>query len=377
MKKYVFKKRIKRFLIYIFDVIGYMIFFPFKLFRKKIINPRKILVMRIDQIGDMVQALPFFDILNKKYKEALIYVLCTKQTEFLLKQRNDIKKIFTIENSWFYKEKKVNLKEIMLLIKELRKEKIDFAFDLRGDLRNILLLFFSGIKNIYGYGCAGGGFLLDIEKPYDREMHEIDKNLFLIDEKTGNEVNMNFNIPEKSKTGIENFLKENNIDETYKKIVIHPFSRAKAKLWDFKKFNDLINKIEKNHRVKIFIIGSKEEKIYSEKFIYNQNIIDCIGKFDIETVIELINKSDIFIGCDSSLQYFAAYLNKKTAVIYGYTVNNIRWRPKVKKENFIGFSKPVECGPCELDKCPEDKNHQCMEIITVDEVYEAIKVWLN
>jgi len=364
-------------LMAIFDLIGYIIFFPFKLFRKRIINPQKILVVRLDQIGDMTQVLPFFDALSKKYKDAAIYVLCAKQTEFLLKQRNDIKKIFTIENSWFYKEKKVNLKEIYFLIKEIRKEQIDLAFDLRGDLRNIFLLFFSGIKNIYGYGCAGGGFLLDIEKPYDREMHEIDKNLFLIDEKAGDEIKINFIIPGKNKKEIEEFFKKENIDDTYKKIIIHPFSRSKAKLWGFQKFNQLINRISSNNRVKIFIVGSREEKIYSKKFIFNQDIIDCIGKFEIWSTIELIKRADTFIGCDSTLQYFAAYSNKKTAVIYGYTANYQRWLPKVKKENFIGFSKPVKCGPCELDECPENKKHQCMEIITVDEVYEAIKKWIN
>lgn len=376
MKKYVFKKRIKRFLMALFDIAGYIIFFPFKFIKKKVKNPQKILIVRLDQIGDMVQALPFLNAIRKKYKDARIYVLCAKQTEFLLKERKDIEKIFVMENSWFYKEKKVNLKEIFNLIKELKKEKIDIAYDLRGDLRNILLLFLSGVKNIIGYGCAGGGFLLDCEKRYDRDMHEIDKNLFLIDEKSGEKVVMDFLIPEKNKEEINKFLMEMGIEKYHKKIVIHPFSRAKARLWDFRKYNELIAKILNRKEIKIFIVGSKDEQSYSNEFLFNNNIINCIGKFEIQSVIELIRNSDIFIGCNSSLQYFAAYSNIKTCVIYGSSTPYIRWLPKVKNENFVAFSKPVDCGPCELDRCPENKGHKCMKLITVDEVYDTIKKWM-
>ncbi len=378
MKKYVFKKWIKRFLMLIFDSLGYLFYLPFKKLRKKIFLPSKILVVRLDQIGDMVQALPFFDAIKKKYPDAEIYALCAKQTEFLLKNKNEIKEVFTIENSWFYKERKINLKEILQIIKKIRKEKIDIAFDLRGDLRNILLLFLSGVKNICGYGCAGGGFLLDCEKRYERDMHEIDKNLFLIDEKADDHIKLEFVTSSEDKAIINEFFKKNCISKKHKKIVIHPFSRAKTKLWGFNKFKGLIDKILKNKNIKIFITGSESERIYAKEFIYNENIIDCIGgEFKIKTAIELIKNSDIFIGCDSSLQYFAAYSGKKTAVIYGFVLNNKRWLPKVNKENFVGFSKPVNCGPCELEECPKEKAHRCMEIITVDEVYNAIKNWIE
>jgi len=373
MKKYVFKKLWKKFIVWIFDILGYVVFFPFRLFKKKEIIPEKILVVRLDQIGDMIQALPFVEKLKSKYRSANIYILCARETKFLIEGNENIDKIFVMENSWFYKEKKINFKEIFTLIAELKKENIDVAYDLRGDLRNILLLFFSGIKYIFGYGCAGGGFLLSKEKRYFRDMHEIDKNLNLIDEKSEEEIKIDFKIPEKNIIELRNFFEEYKIKKEDKKIVIHPFSRAPAKMWGIDKFFGLINKIDS--KAKIFIVGSMEDRKYIDNIKLKENVFDCVGKFDIRTTIELIKNCDIFIGCDSGLQYFAAYSGLKTCVIYGFTANYLRWKPKVKKENFIGFSKPVECGHCELEKCSQT-THKCMEIISVDEVHNSIKKWL-
>lgn len=84
MKKYVFKNPWKKFIIGIFDIFGYIIFFPLRLFRKKSFIPEKILVVRLDQIGDMIQALPFIEKLKNKFNSASIYFLCAKETKFLI-----------------------------------------------------------------------------------------------------------------------------------------------------------------------------------------------------------------------------------------------------------------------------------------------------
>jgi ADP-heptose:LPS heptosyltransferase len=45
-------------------------------------------------------------------------------------------------------------------------------------------------------------------------------------------------------------------------------------------------------------------------------------------------------------------------------------------ENIISFSKPVACGPCEKRSCVMEK-HECMDIITVEEVFDAVKAWIT
>jgi ADP-heptose:LPS heptosyltransferase len=377
ISKYIFKKSWKIFIVFIIDLLGFFIFLPYKIYhyfyRPKI---KSILVIRLDQIGDVIQALPFFERIKNKFAGAKIYALVSKQTSFILESNKNIYKIFTFENSWFYKNYKINLFEIFSVINKLKKEKIDMTFDLRGDFRNIILSFLIGSKKICGYGCTGGAFLLTDEKKYFRDMHEIDKNLLLISEKSDNIIKIDFPTSDYNINEIKEFFNTQKLSDKIKKIVIHPFAGTKAKLWGFNNFQMLINKILQNHKnVKIFIIGSKEDKLYENFFIWNEATINCIGKFSLQSIIELIKRCDIYIGCDSGPQYFAAYSNKKTYIIYGYISNHLRWKPKIAEENFIGFSKPVDCGYCELEICP--RKNKCMNIITPNEVYTKIHSELN
>ncbi len=369
MASYVYKKQWKKALFATIDVCGKIAFFPSNRFRKKP-TPKKILVVRLDQIGDVIQTIPFFEKLKKKYPNSLIHTLITKHSEFLLKNNPNINQIITVPSSWFYEDKKTSVFQLWSLIK---KEKYDTAFDLRGDIRNIALLRLAGIKWIIGYPATGGGFFLDETRKYNREDHEIDKNLTLIDENAAEDLKFDFPIPQNDQKIASQIVGMNNRS----KIVIHPFSRASARMWGINNFKKLIHKLVSNDNVTVYVIGAKDEMAFASQFKWNNNIINCIGKTSLYTSIALIKQADVFIGNNSGPQYFAAYSGIKTCVIFGYTDNYLRWQPKVKKGNFIPISIPVDCGFCELMECNNEKGHLCMQAITVDMVYDHIKQWLG
>jgi ADP-heptose:LPS heptosyltransferase len=333
--------------------------------------------MRIDQMGDVIQTLPFFEKLAKKYPGAEIYALTAKPSRFLLENKPFIKKVFSIESSWFYKDRKIKLQEVLGLIKELKNEKIDLAFDLRGDIRNIFFLFLSGAKKICGYGCAGGGFLLDCKIDYDRGEHEIDKNLKLIGEPpVAEELKFDFFVPEADKKTVDDLFAENCISGNGKIITMHPFTLHKAKMWGIKRYDELMQNFIREHgNVRVLVIGSEAEKKFEDEFTWPEKSFNLIGKTNIFQTIEIIKRSDIFVGNDSGPQYFAAYSGVKTAIIYGSSTPYARWLPKVKKDNFIAISKKLECQNCELPEC-DRQNHECMDIITVEEVYDILQRWL-
>ncbi|MBP7792325.1 MAG: glycosyltransferase family 9 protein [Candidatus Goldbacteria bacterium] len=374
---YVFKNKWKSMFILVIDVLGTIFFYPVKIFKKTEKSEiKKILVIRLDQMGDVIQTFPFFEALKNKYPSSEIYALVAKETAVLLKNNKNVNKTYVMENSWFYQGKKIKAGETLNLIKNLKKEKIDVAFDLRGDFRNIVFSFLCGAQRIYGYGCTGGSFLLTDKKKYVRDMHEIDKNLNLISEKAGDILTMDFMTDVENSIEIEKFLADKNVSSFTKKVVIHPFVGTQSKLWGFHNFSSLMKKIARNSKnVKFFVIGSHQERKYENEFEWNDYTINCIGIFSLPSTVELIKKCEIYVGCDSGPQYFAAYSGKKTCIIYGDVSNYLRWKPKVQEENFIAVSTPVDCGNCELETCPPKKGHKCMNVITPDEVYEKIKNW--
>ncbi|HNZ28979.1 MAG TPA: hypothetical protein PKJ42_03205, partial [Candidatus Goldiibacteriota bacterium] len=84
MRKYVFKKAWKRAVMAAMDAVGSALFYFYKMVRKKG-KSKRILVVRLDQLGDMIQALPFFSELRRQNSGYEIHALCVKDCAFLLK----------------------------------------------------------------------------------------------------------------------------------------------------------------------------------------------------------------------------------------------------------------------------------------------------
>jgi ADP-heptose:LPS heptosyltransferase len=374
VRKYVFRKKWKRGVVRILDFLGGLIFFPLR-FRNSPNEPKSIVVVRLDHVGDMVQALPFFDALRRKYPKANITALCTKSTAFLVEHYPSIDNVIAMESSWFYPEKKTAMQDLLRVSRETRAVRADLAIDLRGDLRNIVFLFLSGATRIYSYGCTGGSFLLSKEFEYRREEHEMDKNLKLIGEKPQSPVAIAFRVNEDAEREAGRIL---HIAGDGIKIVVHPFTRAASKMWGVEKYRELIERMKALSRaLTIFVVGSSDDTESVREFQWDTQLIDCTGKLSFAGTLSLIMNSDVFIGNDSGPQYMAAYSGKKTCVIYGDTVNYLRWKPKVRDEDLIVFSKNVYCGPCESNVCLNKKEgHLCMDIIGVSEVFDAVKKWL-
>jgi ADP-heptose:LPS heptosyltransferase len=374
--KYVFKKKKLTLLVGTADIAGSIVFWPVMIIRK-LLNagkiPKNILVVRLDQTGDCIQAIPFLKSLRFKHPNARISLLVLKNNEFLFISNPAVNSVLTVDSSWFTKTGPDFIKKFFNITSVIKAGGFDMAFDLRGDLRTIAALFFGGVKKISGYGCAGGGFLLDETREYDRELHEMDKNLRLLDEKEiSGPVAIDFSQPGEKKA-VE-FIKTVNADKSIR-IIVHPFAGASSKLWGMEKYRLLVEKIfEYNGKAVVFITGGPADA-GQWQFFNGTGAINAIA-MPIDVSMALIGKCSIFIGSDSFAQYTAAYSGLNTCVISGYTSNYERWKPKIESKKLRIFHKPVECGPCELAVCNQS-SHKCMDIITVDEVFESIKNWLK
>ncbi len=373
MRKYVFKKAWKRAVMAAMDAVGSALFYFYKMVRKKG-KSKRILVVRLDQLGDMIQALPFFSELRRQNSGYEIHALCVKDCAFLLKNNPDVDTVHEMSRSWFYPERKRSAKELEETAAKLRKLEFEKAYDLRGDIRNINYLVRINAGSIYGYGCAGGGFMLDKEYPYDRDMHEIDKNLRLLNSKAPDTLRMDFYCSQADIDAAAGIINKNAAQQA-RRIIVHPFTRAASKMWGLEKFNALIQRIADAGNTKVFVVGGKDDVRHAGKIRFSENVINCIGQLPLGVTIALIKQCGIFVGNDSGPQYFAAYLGLKTCVIYGYTVNYKRWMPKIPAVNMADISVPVECGPCEKSVCDNKAGHKCMELITVDMVWDRIKGW--
>lgn len=365
--------------VFIFDLVGTLITAPVRLFTGRMPKEiKKILIIRLDHVGDLLCTTPAFRAIKEKFPTAKLDVLVSKYNKDIVKDNPFIDGIMTYEAPWFKRRNRriIKLVEFIRLAKALKGQKYDIGIDLRGDLRDIILMFLAAIKYKIGYGITGAGFLLDKEITYNPDVHIAEHNLDVLKAigiETTNK-RSEFFIADEYENFAKDFLIKNGLKADDFLVCVHLGAGFASKRWLPKKWAQLIDKLIKDFKARVIIIGTRDDKTLSNniKQMVKGKIIDAVGETSLVGVAALLKKAKLFIGTDSGPSHIAASVDTPSVILYSGTNYAKHWAPLGKK--IIIIQKDIPCKGCERLKCA---NNICMDLINVDEVIEAIRKVLD
>lgn len=352
---YAFKNKTLRTMAWMLDQVGYLFSQPPSI---KKINPHLVLVVRLDQLGDIVQTLPFLDGLKSSFADIQIDFLTTSLgAEFIKLARPDVTPLVW-NCPWFDRSRKPQ-QTSSALISSLREKKYDAIFDLRGDIRLIWMLRKAHPQHLIGYGATGGGFFLDIEPVWDSSSPAIEKNLTLLKSVGGTSLG---SVPRMA-------VGTRNQPGRRLSLAIHPDAGTKAKRWGAEKFAEVINQLTSHLEANVVLVGlnrSIGEEIASR---VKGPLDNQMGKTDLKGLINILGECDGLLSNDSGPAHLAAALSKPVWIIWSGTADSSLWSPR--GEIVTLFEHPVDCAPCSLAECPV-LGHPCLTEISAKEVSEKI-----
>ena len=327
---------------------------------------KRILIVKLSSIGDVVHALPTLSALRKKFPKSYIAWVVKKQIADIIIGHPYLDEVITYEGP-------------SKTAKKLRSLKFDLAIDLQGLFRSGFLTFSSGAKVRLGFSRANSRelshlFLNQRVTPGEEDRHVIDKNLSLL-RPLGIEVReKEFIIPisHKKREHITSFLKERKIISSDILIALHPGASWPSKLWPEEKWAELVDRLIEKLKVKAILLwgaGDKNSIDRIAKMTENRPIISC--KTNLKELACLISKCRLFIGGETGPLHIACALNIPTIALIGPT-DSIRNGPY--GEGHIVIEKDLPCRGCWKYKC---KKLDCMKLITVGEVFSAVKEQLK
>lgn len=365
-----FRNSWKRSLISLIDSIGSVLFHCKAPRVAERPSPKKILLIRLDHLGDCLFTLPAVDALHQNYPNSELHFLGGEEARAVMQGDSRINQFLDFPNSWFSRKKKGGLRSFVSQLKRLKSEKYDWAIDFRGDIRTILLMALAGIPMRAGFADTGGGFLLHQLLWEKRGEHQVEKHSRLlsalgVDVK---ETVLKLNLTAQPEI-IKNLLP--NVTDEVKTIVMHIGAGYPSKCWPAVRFYELLLKLITYANCRVVLIGQAPEKAIIDQWALDSPaIISLAGKTKFRELVEVLRKADLFIGNDSGPAHLAAALGIPEVIVYGGT-NDIReWAPFSAKATIINH--PVDCSPCEAKVCPLG-HHDCVNEISVDRVWEAIQ----
>lgn len=147
-----------------------------------------------------------------------------------------------------------------------------------------------------------------------------------------------------------------------------------AKRWPAENYARLAGRLHDEIGTALLVFGAEADAEIASviKESLPQHIVDLVGKTSLAEAMALISMCDSFVTNDSGLMHVAAALKTPLVAIFGST-NSVTTGPF--SENAVVIQKDLDCSPCLKTHCKAD--FRCMTDITVDEVFEAVKVMLD
>jgi len=370
---YVLKNKIFIFFIGLVDLLGYLLFSPLKLFRKK--QPPKIikhiLIIRLDHAGDVIYSTMLPENIKHSFPEAKIIFLTNPLGREIIAGNPFIDQVICYDAPWFDRKNKKLFGAVSFfqLVKKLKPFHFDLGLDPRGDSRHILLMALAGTNYKAGLGITGLGFLLD-QKISHLNGHPLEQNLRFLQE-IG--VKMVLREPavytgEKDIAVLEDFFSREGIKNDDLLAVIHAYSVNTAKNWPTENFQQLARSIYDKYRTKIIFVGSNDDSGKNQEIVNacQAKAINASGKIPFKGILELLKRSAIFIGIDSAIAHLAAIAKTPSVILYSGTNKKEEWAAK----NITVLQKDVICANCQKTSCAKNI---CMELITPQDVLKEIE----
>jgi heptosyltransferase-3 len=338
---------------------------------------RKILVIQLGDIGDVVWSIPTFWALKEAFPQAGLFVLLRKHRGDFLLDDAHIENILVVEAG--------TLCDSLKLVKTIRGGKFDLLFDLRADDRGAYLALCSGAKikaaQYYPSLPWRNRFFTHLveENPAAEKLPGAAQQSLKIVHGFG--VKETTAVPkifvaEEARTTILERLAQEKISLQNGLVTINPFSRWSYKEWPMDRWRRLSLWIWRRYQMPIILTGSSEERCRAGALMVGNDgpIYNFAGRTTLREMAALLEKSSLHLGVDSAAPHMAAAVGTPTVTLYGPS----DWRDwAFPGEQNRGVVSEMDCVPCRQKGCQGQGRSVCLENLPVDRVQAAVRELLE
>jgi heptosyltransferase-3 len=338
------------------------------------INVKRILIIQLRRIGDVLMCTPALRALRKKFPQSHIAFLTENESASLLSENPYLNELIVWDkkkyNNPFYSIKKVL---------ELRRKSFDTVIDFFGNPRSAWASFFSGAKYRIGYDLRGRGILYNLNVSTDQTPRYAAQSRLDVLEILGVEskdVNLDFLPSQKAEEFAKRFFEEKNVESKDFVISVSPTSRRHFNRWFLERYAEFGDWLINEYNAKIVLVWGPGEKDVVEKLssLMKKEPIISAPTPTLQELGAILKRCDLHIGNDNGTKHIAVATGLPTLTIYG-PHSEVSWTfPDPDRHKWV--KEKVDCPECEKMKhsCKELK---CLEEIQVDDVREKFLEFLN
>lgn len=310
-------------------------------------GPKRILVVSMTNIGDVVLTCPVIDILRRDFPQAKMDVVTGPKAVSLFADNPNVRvKVF---------EKRSPLRQKFAWFLDLYLEHYDCVVDLRRTMLPLLLVPKYATPVLFAKPFKG--HKKDIHLDRLRQVYEFDalsKDRYAVLSTKQDE--------QFFEKAVAPFLQGQGY------VVIAPGAADSAKRWHEQGFAAVADHLAATTKV-VFVGDAKDAEVVDGiKGRMKNPSMSLAGKINLRQLAYVLKKCSWALTHDSGVMHLASYLNVPLVALWGPTSLE-RYAPWVKRSVIVRRNE--KCARCQDPK--SSASHNCMSFIEVEDVINAIK----
>ena len=351
----------------------------------------KILILKVQTIGDTLLISPLVSNLYRYYDNPAIDVMANEGTTQMLSLNPNISQIIEYKRESYRALSTLKrLSKNIQLLKRIRQAKYDIVIDLDEGDRGAFITLISGAKIKVGGSAISSHFLRSAYThllPIRDNRHTVEINLTPL---------KLLNIPIIDKK-VEIFWSQDDDKFVTKKlsgikqfIHIHPFSKGWFKDVNIQTTAQIIDYCEQELSVRVVITAAPIQRELSKLDnilkLCQSKPVNLGGRLTLKQTAALNNKSKIFIGVDTAIMHISAANNIPTFAFFGPTAPDTwgPWENDLEQANYNRqggvqingkhciLSTVRVCLPCNNEGCDNSQVSDCLMGLDIDIIKKNI-----
>lgn len=309
---------------------------------------RKILVVELWHIGDVVLTTPLLQSLRAMYPDAKITLLAKQHACELLASSDLVDEIVTFDFPWTamsdkYDPSRYDKVAIRELVRRLKTEEFDLCLDCRMDLRSNVLTRSIGAKRRVGYDFGGGGFLLtDAVAAPSADQHKVDDWMALLEPLRPDAPGRIDEVPaptlvvtDTERGDARKLLESYDIGADDLLVAIHPGGSHAAKRWSVDNFTVVGRTLAERHGARLIVFVDPEGSGSDMQLGQNAAFV----RTSIREMMALFTQCDLVLCNDSGPMHIAAALGVPVVAVFR-TGNPKAYGPRGLNHAVVGKGAP-------------------------------------
>jgi ADP-heptose:LPS heptosyltransferase len=344
--------------------------------RRAPIAPRRILLLRLERIGDLLMVLPAIADVQALAPEAQIDLVVGSWNADLARSIDPVRRVQALDAAWLAREGQgLSLLSLIRAARHWHSVQYDLAINFEPDVRSNLLLAASGAAWTAGYRSGGGGALLDVALDYETGAHTTDNARRLVSTIFGRTPPPRdapaFIVPSEAHDNASRLL----AGARGPLIGVHISGGRAIKQWPPERFADVARRLVETLDATIVLTGSGDDRSLVDsvtRLLPAEHVIDVAGHLDLLTLAAVLERLDLLITGDTGPMHLAVGVNTPVVAVFGPSAP-VRYAPRGPSDRVVRVDLP--CSPCNRIRLPPARcvghTPDCLASISADRVFTA------